>query len=115
MEILRRYGGPTAREDWDRLAEQLMPLTKGVTALPSTAVRGDAGVLLTLGARYPKAFLDVILNAQKITAPFNLTEYGVKDPFLTNYLDLIAFLLQARAAHGPPLPCGPCPPKSPLG
>ena len=49
MEILRRYGGPTAREDWDRLAEQLMPLTKGVTALPSTAVRGDAGVLLTLG------------------------------------------------------------------
>ena len=24
MEILRRYGGPTAREDWDRLAEQLM-------------------------------------------------------------------------------------------
>ena len=29
MEILRRYGGPTAISDWDRLAEQLMPLTVG--------------------------------------------------------------------------------------
>ncbi|EOD22693.1 hypothetical protein EMIHUDRAFT_447628 [Emiliania huxleyi CCMP1516] len=100
MEILRRYGGPTAREDWDRLAEQLMPLTKGVTALPSTAVRGDAGVLLTLGARYPRAFLDVILNAQKITAPFDLEAYGVRDPFLKNYLDLIAFLLQGLPSNG---------------
>ena len=30
MEILRRYGGPTAIDDWNRLADELMPLTKGV-------------------------------------------------------------------------------------
>ena len=99
----RRYGGPTAIDDWNRLADELRPLTKGVTALPSTAVRGDAGVLLTLGLRYPKAFIDVIANAQKITAPFNLDSYGVQDAFLKNYLDLIAFLLQGlpveRHAH----------------
>ena len=100
MEILRRYGGPTAIDDWNRLADELMPLTKGVTALPSTAVRGDAGVLLTLAAKYPKAFIDVIANAQKITAPFNLTKYGVQDAFLTNYLDLIAFLLQGLPSNG---------------
>lgn len=100
MEILRRYGGPTAREDWNRLAEELMPLTKGVTALPSTAVRGDAGVLLTLGLRYPRAFVDVIANAQKITAPFDLAKYGVEDDFLRNYLDLIAFLLQGLPSNG---------------
>jgi len=100
MEILRRYGGPTAREDWDRLAEQLLPLTKGVTALPSASVRGDAGVLLTLAAKYPFAFFDVLRNAQKITAPFDLESYGVKDAFLKNYLDLIAFLLQGLPSNG---------------
>ena len=100
MEILNRYGGPTATQDWERLSEELMPLTKGVTALPSTAVRGDAGVLLTLGLRYPRAFVDVIANAQKIIAPFDLDKYGVKDSFLRNYLDLISFLLQGLPSNG---------------
>jgi hypothetical protein len=63
-------------------------------ALPSTAVRGDLGILLTLGARYPQAFFDVVSQASKIIAPFDLEAYGVKDAFLKNYLDLIAFLLQ---------------------
>jgi phytoene dehydrogenase-like protein len=71
-----------------------------VMALPSTAVRGDAGVLLTLGAKYPLALLDVIANAGRITAPFDLDAYGVRDPFLRNYLDLIAFLLQGLPADG---------------
>ena len=95
LRILDTWGGPTAREDWDKLATALRPLSEGVMALPSTAVRGDAGVLATLGLRYPKAFVNVIANAQKITAPFDLDEYGVRDAFLKNYLDLIAFLLQA--------------------
>jgi len=69
-------------------------------ALPSTAVRDDLGVLVTLGLRYPGAFLDVIGNAQKIIAPFDLEAYGVKDAFLTNYLDLIAFLLQGLPSNG---------------
>lgn len=125
-EILRRYGGPTASADWELLAEKLRPLSKGVMALPSTAVRGDAGVLVTLGAKasrapraadlsprraraarlltsplrrtsvaqYPAAFANVLLNAKAITAPFDLAALGVKDAFLRNYLDLIAFLLQ---------------------
>ena len=84
LRILDTWGGPTARADWDKLAEELRPLSKGVMALPSTAVRGDLGILATLGLRYPKAFLDVIGNAQKITAPFDLEAYGVRDPFLKN-------------------------------
>ena len=75
---------------------ELRPLSEGVMALPSTAVRPDLGVLVTLGARYPGAFLKVLRDASKITAPFDLDAYGVKDAFLKNYLDLIAFLLQAR-------------------
>jgi phytoene dehydrogenase-like protein len=100
MEILRRYGGPTAREDWDKLAAALRPLSSGVMSLPSTAVRGDLGVLVTLGLRYPKAFIDVVANASKITAPFDLESYGVRDAFLKNYLDLIAFLLQGLPCDG---------------
>ena len=65
-------------------------------ALPSTAVRPDPGVLLTLGARYPLAFARTIAVAGKLTAPFDLDALGVTDRFLFNYLDLIAFLLQAR-------------------
>jgi len=100
MEILRRYGGPTAASDWNKLSEQLMPLTGGVTALPSTAVRGDLGILATLVGKYPVAFWDVIKNKDAILAPFDLEAYGVKDPFLKNYLDLIAFLLQGLPADG---------------
>jgi len=65
-------------------------------ALPATAVRGDAGVLLTLAAKYPRACLDVLLNAKLIVAPFDLDKLGVTNKFLRNYLDLIAFLLQVR-------------------
>ena len=66
--------------------------------IPSTAVRNDWGILLTLAARYPGPFFRVILDAKQITAPFDLDEYGVKDSFLRNYLDLIAFLLQGLPA-----------------
>lgn len=99
-EILRRYGGPTAQEDWESLAAQLRPLSAGVMGLPSTAVRGDFGVLATLGLRYPLAFARVLADAPKIVAPFDLDNYGVKDAFLRNYLDLIAFLLQGLPSNG---------------
>ncbi|KAH8043580.1 all-trans-retinol 13,14-reductase [Aureococcus anophagefferens] len=55
LEILRRYGGPTAVADWERLASTLRPLAKGVMGLPSTAVRGDLGLLATLGLKYRAA------------------------------------------------------------
>ena len=113
-EILRRYGGPTALEDWDKLANQLRPLATGVMGLPSTAVRGDAGVLLTLGLQYPKSFFKVLGDAPKILAPFDLDALGVKDQFLKNYLDMIAFLLQGLPADGTltAVRCGARPQKS---
>ena len=60
-------------------------------------MRGDAGVLVTLAAKYPAAFVNVIANAQKIVAPFDIEAYGVTDPFLKNYLNMIAFLLQVAS------------------
>lgn len=102
LAILKRYGGPTAVADWEKLSARLRPLSKGVMGLPSSAVRGDAGVLLTLAARYPVAFADVVLKAGSILKPFDMTSpsspFYVEDAFLRNYLDLIAFLLQGLPA-----------------
>ena len=98
LKILDRYGGPNAKSDWEKLALELRPLAQKIMRLPSTAVRGDAGVLLTLGAKYPASFFSVIMDAQKIVAPFDLDKLGVTDKFLKNYLDLIAFLLQGLPA-----------------
>jgi len=97
-EILRRYGGPSALADWEKLSAELRPLSKGVMGIPSTAVRGDWGLLLTLAAKYPRALCQVLLDAPKIIAPFDLKALGVTDPFLANYLDLLAFLLQGLPA-----------------
>jgi phytoene dehydrogenase-like protein len=68
--------------------------------LPSTVVRGDAGILLTLALKYPLPFINVLKDVNKITAPFDLDALGVKDEFLRNYLNLIAFLLQGLPADG---------------
>lgn len=98
LKILDRYGGPTARSDWEKLASEMRPLADKIMGLPSTAVRGDLGVLLTLGLRYPGPFLSAVSEVSRITAPFDLDALGVKDAFLKNYLDLIAFLLQGLPA-----------------
>lgn len=98
LKILNTYGGPNSVTDWEKLATKLRPLAQKIMGLPSTAIRGDVGILLTLAAKYPGSFFSVISDASKIVAPFDLDEYGVKDPFLRNYLDLIAFLLQGLPA-----------------
>jgi phytoene dehydrogenase-like protein len=97
--VLQAYGGPTALSDWERLAASLRPLTQGIMGLPSAAVRSDPGVLLTLGVKYPLALLRVLRDANQIVAPFDLDKLGIKDPFLKNYLDLLAFLLQGLPAN----------------
>jgi len=80
------------------LSTKLRPLSKGIMALPSTAVRSDAGIFVTLGAKYPGAFLNVLRYATQITQPFDMAALGVTNPFLTNYLNMLAFLLQGLPA-----------------
>ncbi|KAJ1458090.1 hypothetical protein M885DRAFT_461295 [Pelagophyceae sp. CCMP2097] len=103
LKILETYGGPTAVPDWEKLAEKLRPLAKGVMGLPSTAVRDDPGIFLTLGLRYPLPFLRVLRDVGEILKPFDMDDpsspYYVEDAFLRNYLDLIAFLLQGLPAN----------------
>lgn len=98
LKILDRYGGPHAKSDWEKLASEMRPLAKKIMGLPSTALRGDLGVLLTLGYKYPGPFFSAVSELSRITAPFDLDKLGVRDKFLKNYLDLIAFLLQGLPA-----------------
>mmetsp|Transcript_8008 Transcript_8008/g.9824 ORF Transcript_8008/g.9824 Transcript_8008/m.9824 type:complete len:656 (-) Transcript_8008:47-2014(-) len=98
VKILERYGGHEAVEDWTALSDVLRPLARDIMGLPSTALRPDAGALLTLVAKYPWAVVNVLRRASRITKPFDLEELGVKNEFLKNYLDLLAFLLQGLPA-----------------
>ena len=51
--VLTRYGGPTAVEDWRKLAAALRPICEGVMELPTVAMRTDIGALQTLVFKYP--------------------------------------------------------------
>ena len=62
------------------------------------AIRSDWGIFLTLIAKYPGDFLNVLKYAPAFSKPFNLDELGVKNEFLRNYLDMLAFLLQGLPA-----------------
>jgi phytoene dehydrogenase-like protein len=98
-KILETYGGgKEAVEDWTRLAEVLRPMSKGVKGIPHVAVRPDAGILLTVAMKYPMAFINILRNAPLFTESFNLDELGLKNEFLRNYLDMLAFLLQGLPA-----------------
>jgi phytoene dehydrogenase-like protein len=70
-QTLKTYGGPTALDDWRKLAAALRPLTDGVMSLPTVAIRPDAGSLLTLVLRYPLALWKTILQGKNLTRPFS--------------------------------------------
>jgi phytoene dehydrogenase-like protein len=98
---LKHFGGPTALDDWQKLAAALRPLTDGVMSLPTVAIRPDLGSILTLG-RYPVAVLKTIKQGQNLVRPFSdyYKDLGTQDAFLKNYLNLLCFLLQGLPAEG---------------
>lgn len=99
-ETLKKYGGPTALQDWHKLSGALRPVGEAVMQLPSVALRSDLGVLRTLITKYPIPFIKTIANAKRITAPFSNELVDIQDSFLKNYLNLLCFLLQGLPAEG---------------
>ncbi len=97
--VLERYGGGEAVDDWNALASKLRPMLKGVRGTPHAAVRFDAGVFLTVVAKYPLSFANVLRNAPAFSEPSDLDALGVKNEFLRNYLDMLAFLLKGLSAY----------------
>jgi hypothetical protein len=89
VKILKTYGGQEAVDDWEKLASTLRPMSAGIKGIPHASIRNDAGIFLTVGAKYPVSFANILSNVGLFTETFNLDDLGLKSPFLRNYLDML--------------------------
>ncbi|KAJ0231554.1 FAD/NAD(P)-binding oxidoreductase family protein [Hirschfeldia incana] len=97
--------GPT-----DFFKGEILPLSSAAMALPPLSIRGDLGVLSTAAARYApsllKSFIKMgpqgALGATKLLRPFLeiVDSLELKDPFIRNWIDLLAFLLAGVKSDG---------------
>lgn len=102
--ILPKYGGPNAVEEWNRLMDTISPLGKAIFGVPTAAVREDAFAGLTL-ARYGTQLGKLLsYGPTTLNRPFQelLQEVGVRDEFVTNWLNMICFLLQGTTLNEAP-------------
>lgn len=85
-------------------------MSAAAMALPPLSIRGDLGVLSTAGARYAPSLLKSFaqmgpkgaLGATKLLRPFSeiMDSLELKDPFIRNWVDLLAFLLAGVKSNG---------------
>ncbi|CAI9101533.1 OLC1v1038876C1 [Oldenlandia corymbosa var. corymbosa] len=107
---LEKYAGLEAAREWRKLLDAILPLSAAAMALPPLSIRGDWGVLSTAGARYAPSLLQSFakmgpkgaFGATKLLRPFSevLDSLEVKDPFVRNWVDLLAFLLAGVKSNG---------------
>ena len=79
-------------------------------ALPPLSIRGDLGVLSTAATRYApsllKSFIEMgpqgAFGASKLLRPFSeiMDSLELNDPFIRNWVDLLAFLLAGVKSNG---------------
>ncbi|KAM3269414.1 prolycopene isomerase, chloroplastic [Capsicum chacoense] len=107
---LEKYAGPDSAREWRKLLDAILPMSAAAMALPPLSIRGDLGVLSTAAARYAPSLLKSFaqmgpqgaLGATKLLRPFSdiIDSLGIKDPFIRNWLDLLAFLLAGVKTNG---------------
>uniref|UniRef100_A0A7S1G0C1 Amine oxidase domain-containing protein n=1 Tax=Corethron hystrix TaxID=216773 RepID=A0A7S1G0C1_9STRA len=99
---LEEAAGPGATGQWGRLMEKMEPLEAAVAAMPTVALRFDAGAVLTAGQFLPNFAKTNPLENLKLTQPFsNIVDgAGVEDEFVRNWLDLLCFCLSGLPANG---------------
>ncbi|XP_022136819.1 prolycopene isomerase, chloroplastic [Momordica charantia] len=107
---LEKYASPNAVQEWQKLLETILPLSAVAMALPPLSIRGDWGVLSTAAARYApsllKSFIQMgpqgIIGSTKLLRPFSeiIDSLELSDPFIRNWLDLLAFLLAGVKTNG---------------
>ncbi|KAL5787154.1 hypothetical protein ACOSP7_004103 [Xanthoceras sorbifolium] len=107
---LEKYASMNAAQEWKKLLDAILPLSAAAMALPPLSIRGDLGVLSTVAARYApsllKSFVQMgpqgALGATKLLRPFSeiMDSLELKDPFIRNWVDLLAFLLAGVKSNG---------------
>ncbi|XP_009789453.1 prolycopene isomerase, chloroplastic [Nicotiana sylvestris] len=107
---LEKYAGPDSAREWRKLLDAILPISAAAMALPPLSIRGDLGVISTAAARYAPSLLKTFaqmgpqgaLGATKLLRPFSeiIDSLGIKEPFIRNWLDLLAFLLAGVKTNG---------------
>mmetsp|Transcript_9399 Transcript_9399/g.28064 ORF Transcript_9399/g.28064 Transcript_9399/m.28064 type:complete len:598 (-) Transcript_9399:1106-2899(-) len=101
--VIDQVDGNTGMEAWSRLLKNMKPLAQAVDALPTAALRGDLGTVLT-AAPYLSNFAKLNpLENLKLTKPFQniLKNSGVaSSSFAQRWLDLLCFCLSGLTAEG---------------
>ena len=103
-DVLAKYGGPGAIEDWRKVATYMTApggLSEAAQAIPSLALREDWGAVFTLGKFWKNVFKTLnngaVLNSSFATIRDQL---GITNRFVLNWLDMLCFLLQGLPADG---------------
>lgn len=97
VEILRTYGGQEAVDDWETLAKTLRPMSAGIKGIPHASIRNDAGIFLTVGAKYPLSFANILSNVGLFTESFNLDDLGLTSPFFEELFGYAGFFTPGLA------------------
>jgi len=102
--ILKKYGGRNAVEEWALLIDDLLQqggISQAAQAISPLLLREDAGAILTL-ARNFKGLSLAIKQGQALNEPFSkiVERLNIKDEFILNWLDLLTFLLQGLPCEG---------------
>ena len=95
---LAKFAGSTAIEEFRSLRAACDPLCKGAASIPTMALRGDSLRLLPL-LRHLDALKAVIPYSNILNGNFrDFMKSHVRDPWLTAWLDALAFSLSALDA-----------------
>mmetsp|Transcript_23909 Transcript_23909/g.38814 ORF Transcript_23909/g.38814 Transcript_23909/m.38814 type:complete len:313 (+) Transcript_23909:117-1055(+) len=100
--VVDEVAGSGGVGQWRELMKRMEPLAKAVDAMPTLALRGDAGVALTAGMFLPNfAGLNPLENL-KLTKPFSniIKSAGVDNGFVRNWLDVLCFCLSGVPSDG---------------
>ena len=125
-KLLPRFGGPDAPQQWERLMKAIMPMADAIcNGPPPSFVREDLGAAITF-ARYISKLKPIPGGPQRLSEPFSKflddagaggstlrpgwllrsdilrLQFEVTDPFIKNWMDMFAFLLQGLPSYGAP-------------
>lgn len=56
QETIKRFGGPGAQQEWDRLTKHLLDLSECTMGLPPFSLRTGPGAVITLATFLPTLF-----------------------------------------------------------
>jgi len=101
LEVLEKYVGGDAKEEWMRLKELMKPLATASASLPPAAVRSDVFGAFTL-ARFIPGLVKSAPYISKIMAPYSkfMNDNDIRNPFIRNYMEMLCFLLSGAPASG---------------